>query len=334
MENVYFIKTELLRNLSKAVASELKGMSIKNKKVAVKAHMGEYGNLNYLRPPIIGAVVDEVKKAGGKPFLFDTPAAYPGSRDTAEKYLDTARKNGFTEETIGCPVIISDDYVTLKSKYIKDAQASKEMMDADIMIVISHFKGHSLASYGAAIKNIGMGGFSKETKRETHNAAKTRVVGECIGCGTCVKACPVKAISLEQGRARITNSKCFGCGTCVDVCPQKAIKLKSVHLGRALAELTSLVLKKFNPQKLLFINVLMDISDMCDCESGDTKIVAPNLGILISHNIAAIDKASLDLVNGVTNGAFAKLYQANINLQIESAKEFGLGDGGYKIINV
>jgi uncharacterized Fe-S center protein len=334
MENVYLIKSHLLFNLSKLLSSELGKLDLKGKKVAVKAHMGEYGNLNYLRPPIVGAVVEEIKKAGGKPFLFDTPVAYPGSRDTAKKYLDTARRNGFTEETIGCPVIISDEYVTIESKYIKNAKASKEMMEADAMVVISHFKGHPLSSYGAAIKNIGMGGFSKETKGETHAAAKTKVVGECIGCGACVKACPEKAISLENGRAKVHNSKCFGCGTCVDVCPQKAIKVKTVHLGTALAELTSLVLKKFGPKEVLFVNVLMDIADMCDCDSGDTKIVAPNLGILVSHNIVAIDKASLDLVNKATNGSFSKIYYADTALQTDSAVELGLGDGKYKIIDV
>jgi hypothetical protein len=334
MENVYLIKEHLLCNLSKTVASELSKMNIKGKKVAIKAHMGEYGNLNYLRPPIIGAVVEEIKKAGGKPFLFDTPVAYPGSRDTAEKYKNTARRNGFTEETIGCPVIISEDYVPLKSKYISNAQASKEMMEADAIVVISHFKGHPLSSYGAAIKNIGMGGFSKETKGETHAAAKTKVVGECIGCGACVNACPEKAISIENGRAKVHNSKCFGCGTCVDVCPKKAIAIKTVHLGKTLAELTSLVLKKFGPKEVLFVNVLMDIADMCDCDSGNTKIVAPNLGILVSHNIVAVDKASLDLVNKATNDSFAKIYHADINLQDNSATEFGLGDGKYKIVEV
>lgn len=334
MENVYLIKKNLLNNLHNAVSKELGKMQLKGKTVAVKAHMGEYGNLNYLRPPIIGAIVDEIKKIGGKPFLFDTPVAYPGSRDTAEKYKETARKHGFTEETIGCPVIISDKYVKVKSKFIKNAEASKEMMGADALIVISHFKGHALANYGAAIKNIGMGGFSKKTKMDTHMASKTKVVGNCIGCGSCVKACPEHAITLENGKAKISNTKCFGCGACADVCPEKAIKLKIVHLGRALAELTSIVLKNFKPNKQLYINVLMDISSVCDCEAEATRMVAPNIGILVSRNIVAIDKASLDLVDKATNGEFAKIYKAKISTQNDSAKEFGLGEGKYKIIEL
>ena len=77
--------------------------------VAVKLHMGEFGNLHYVRPPLVGRLVEVLQGLGNEVFLFDTPTLYDGSRGTVEGYVDTARRNGFTSEVIGCPVIISDE---------------------------------------------------------------------------------------------------------------------------------------------------------------------------------------------------------------------------------
>jgi ferredoxin len=46
----------------------------------------------------------------------------------------------------------------------------------------------------------------------------------CVGCGVCVNECPVNAISMENGKAKINMSKCIRCKKCHDICPQKAIK--------------------------------------------------------------------------------------------------------------
>jgi Fe-S-cluster-containing hydrogenase component 2 len=48
---------------------------------------------------------------------------------------------------------------------------------------------------------------------------------ECMGCGICVSACPVGAISMEQGKAAINMEKCIRCGKCHDACPTGAIRL-------------------------------------------------------------------------------------------------------------
>jgi uncharacterized Fe-S center protein len=60
--------------------SPLKDMIPEGESVAVKLHMGELGNIRYIRPSFVRTVVDIVKKQKGKPFLFDTVAAYPGER--------------------------------------------------------------------------------------------------------------------------------------------------------------------------------------------------------------------------------------------------------------
>jgi Fe-S-cluster-containing hydrogenase component 2 len=48
---------------------------------------------------------------------------------------------------------------------------------------------------------------------------------KCTGCGSCVEACPVDAIKVENDKAVIDNDECIDCGTCVDECPEEAISL-------------------------------------------------------------------------------------------------------------
>ncbi|NIM47054.1 MAG: DUF362 domain-containing protein [Candidatus Aenigmarchaeota archaeon] len=338
MDRVILIKNLLLKNLRKVVARKIKGKFSKGEVIAIKTHMGEYGNLYYIRPSIIELVVDELKKIGTKPFVFDTPVAYGGERNTIEKYIETARKNGFTKETIGCPIVISNKGIEVKSRWLSELKIAKKMYEADGLLVLSHFKGHELSNFGGAIKNLGMGGVTKESKSimhtETQPQVQPEIVGECKGCGTCVNVCYEKAISLKNGKVHIDYDKCFGCCACVDACPNKVLKMKTVRFSRALAEVASLIVKKFG-KKSLYINVLLDITDTCDCypigSSDSGKIVAPDIGILVSDNIVSIEKASLDLVQKATNNEFGKIFKSKLDEQLVAASDFGLGKGEYKL---
>ncbi|MBP5183272.1 MAG: 4Fe-4S binding protein [Lentisphaeria bacterium] len=49
--------------------------------------------------------------------------------------------------------------------------------------------------------------------------------GKCVGCETCVGACPVEAIKMVDGKAKVDESVCVECGACVGECPQEAIKI-------------------------------------------------------------------------------------------------------------
>ena len=80
----------------------------------------------------------------------------------------------------GCHAIIADGlkgtdeaYVGINQKYIKTAKIGRAIMDADIVISLSHFKGHEQTGFGGAIKNIGMGCGSRAGKMEMHSAWKT-----------------------------------------------------------------------------------------------------------------------------------------------------------------
>jgi hypothetical protein len=276
MEKVILIEKHLLNNLRKVVAEKIKGRFSEGEKIAIKMHMGEYGNLNYVRPPIAELIVDELKKIGAKPFVFDAPVLYLGSRDTVEKYQETARKNGFTKETMGCPVVISNEEVEVKSKYISKLKLAKELYEAGGMIVLSHFKGHEMASFGGAIKNLGMGGLTKEGKIIMHRETNTTT------------------------------------------------------LGKALAEAASIFSKKFD-KKSLYVNVLLNITRNCDCVGDIGETVSPNIGIMVSDNIVAIERASLDLVQKATKNEFGKMFKTKLDEQILTAVDLGLGKDEYKL---
>ena len=132
---------------------------------AIKIHFGEYGNLAFLRPNYAKVIADIVKEQGGKAFLTDCNTLYVGSRKNAVDHLETAYMNGFTPYATGCPVIIADGLkgtdevlVPVEGEYVKEAKIGRALMDADILISLTHFKGHESTGFGGAIKNIGMGG--------------------------------------------------------------------------------------------------------------------------------------------------------------------------------
>lgn len=148
-------------------------------KVAIKLHMGEYGNSLNLRPQWVSVIVKEVKRLGGEPYVIDettvTTGDYSG-RATAADHLRVASSHGFNEETLGCPVIIGDgdyglDDVEVEvphGVFLKHVWMGKRLTEFDACIVISHFKGHSQGVYGGAIKNCGIGMGSKRGKIATH----------------------------------------------------------------------------------------------------------------------------------------------------------------------
>ena len=131
--------------------------------VAIKMHFGEPGNLAYLRPNWAKVVVDLVKSQGGKPFLTDCNTLYVGGRKNALDHLESAYVNGFTPYSTGCHVIIADglkgnDEVEVPvegGEYVKKAKIGRAVMDADIFVSLTHFKGHEQAGMGGTLKNIG-----------------------------------------------------------------------------------------------------------------------------------------------------------------------------------
>ena len=153
---------------------------------AIKIHFGEPGNLAYLRPNYAKTVADVVKSLGGKPFLTDCNTLYVGGRKNALDHIESAYLNGFSPFSTGCHILIADglkgtDDVAVPVKggeYVKEAKIGRAVMDADIVISLTHFKGHEMAGFGGALKNLGMGCGSRAGKMEMHSAGKPYVKTE------------------------------------------------------------------------------------------------------------------------------------------------------------
>ena len=219
-----------LKRLCKAAG--IGSMDMENKFVAIKMHFGELGNLAFLRPNYAKAVADLVKEAGGMPFLTDCNTLYPGSRKNALEHLDCALENGFNELSTGCHIIIGDglrgtDDITVPvngGEYCTEAYIGRAIMDADVFISLSHFKGHESTGFGGALKNIGMGCGSRAGKMHQHNHGKPVVNGNlCKNCKRCLKECGSAAIHYETGKAVINHDECKGCGRCIGACAFDAI---------------------------------------------------------------------------------------------------------------
>ena len=218
--------------------------------VAIKMHFGELGNISFLRPNFAKAVVDVVKELGGKPFLTDCNTMYPGFRKNALEHLYCAWENGFTPLTVGCPVIIADglkgtddiDVPVRGGEYVKAAHIGRAVMDADIFISLSHFKGHEEAGFGGAIKNIGMGCGSRAGKKDQHSAGKAQIDEVlCRGCRKCQKECANGGLVYDAERRKMTVSEhCVGCGRCLGACNWSRNPNPSRNLNRSMSPSPSL----------------------------------------------------------------------------------------------
>lgn len=333
---VYFtnFRTRGSENLLQKLQRLIKTAGIGNidfngKFTAIKIHFGEPGNIAYLRPNWAKAVADVVKDLGGIPFLTDCNTLYPGKRKNAIEHLEAAYTNGFNPFSTGCQIIIADGlkgtdeaYVPFpEGEYVKEAKVGQALMDADILISLSHFKLHEAAGVGGAIKNIGMGGGSRAGKMEQHNAGKPAINEDlCIGCGTCARACAQdairfydaagkssgmdnKACSTDEAdkipgkgkKAKINYDKCVGCGRCIGSCNQDATypvdDNSNELLNRKMAEYAAAIVKD-RPQ--FHISLIVDVSPFCDCYALNDAPVIPDVGMFASFDAVALDQACAD----------------------------------------
>ena len=282
-------------------------IDFQDKFVAIKMHFGELGNLAYLRPNYAKTVADLVKELGGRPFLTDCNTLYVGSRKHALEHMDTAYTNGFSPFSTGCHVIIADglkgtDEVEVPvegAQYCPTAKIGRALMDADIVISLTHFKGHESTGFGGALKNLGMGGGSCAGKMEMHSNEKPAVDQSlCVGCGACQKICAHSAPVIENKKCTIDHSRCVGCGRCVDICPKDAIQssfdAKSEILNAKIAEYTKAVV---DGRPSFHISIVRDISPNCDCHAENDAPIVPDVGMFASFDPVALDVACADAVN-------------------------------------
>lgn len=303
-------------------------------RVAIKVHFGEKGCDTYLDPKIAKAVYKKIESLGKKPTLVECNVLYKGSRTNSTDHLKTAKEHGFTDMDID----ILDGEKGEKFIEVNDCKLGAGIKNYDSLIVLSHFKGHQSAGFGAAIKNIGMGFGSRAGKLHMHSQVSPVIDPEqCIGCGLCVRGCDFNAITITNGKAKIDPAKCKGCAMCISVCPHHAANPPwgsdtNDYLQKMIAKYASAVLTLF-PQAI-FINVLKNITPLCDCFGGKQKPMMEDIGFLYSTDIAAIDQASLDLANKFSHHKFDQINQVNKFNQIKFAQEIKLGSKDYQLVNL
>ena len=365
---VYFadLRADMHENLQQKLTRLMKtaGMGdidFQDKFVAIKLHFGEPGNLAFLRPNWARTVADFVKERGGKPFLTDCNTLYVGGRKNALDHMDSAMLNGFNPMTTGCQIIIADglkgsDEVEVPvagGEYVKNAKIGRAVMDADVFISLTHFKGHETAGFGGCLKNIGMGCGSRAGKMEQHNAGKPHVAEKyCIGCGQCRRICAHGAPIIENGKAHIDHDKCVGCGRCIAVCPKDAVRIdwdeSTTNLNCKIAEYAKAVV---DGRPCFHISLVIDVSPNCDCRPENDMAIVPNVGMFASFDPVALDMACVDAVNAQTplrgsaaDDAHAKAHvhdhfqrlhpDTNWRSCLEHGEKIGIGTRDYELVKI
>ena len=335
-------------------------IDFKEKYVAVKVHFGEWGNMAFLRQQYARVVCDHIKKLGGKPFLTDCNTLYPGYRHNAVDHLDCAYRNGYNPLCTGVQTIIADGLrgnderliAVDGGEYVKLAKIGAAVADADIIVSLTHFKGHDNTGFGGVLKNIGMGCGSKGGKMEMHSAGTPKVNTEqCVGCGSCARNCLNDGVRVVNGKAVIDENKCLGCGHCFAYCPKGAIGCKwdeaNPTLTRKVAEYAKAVL---DGKPAFHVSFLKDVSPLCDCDSCNDIPLIPDVGMFAGFDPVAIDEvcarmANEQKVNPASKAAklfgndkkdiFKALYPtSDWQAGLEHAEKLGLGSRDYELIKV
>ncbi len=359
MGNVYFASAAFKRleadatlpaKFRRMLKKTLPEAKVRNKKICIKMHLG--GNLGYttIHPFFVRVLVEHMKKAGAKSvFVCDGDATNCDWR-------------GYTSETLGAPVVGlfrkgHPALKTFKLNYGKldEAKVSSEVLNADMMIVLSHVKGHGDCGFGGACKNIAMGVVPGETRAKIHkleggiNWDKSK----CIRCGKCIRECRNKANKFtKEGNYEIFYHHCTYCWHCVMICPVKSLTRTGntfQPFQEGLALVTKAVVDDMGSKNIFYINVLMDITIFCDCWGMSTPSLVPDVGILASDDLAGIEKATLDLIkvkdflkSGLPVGRrllagkhlFEKIHRKDPYLITRILEKKKLGSGKYKLLEV
>lgn len=356
------LQQKLARLIKKAGIADI---DFEGKYVAIKIHFGEPGNLAYLRPNYAKTVVDVIKELGGKPYLTDCNTLYVGGRKNALDHIESAYVNGFSPFSTGCHILIGDglkgtDDVLVPvegGEYVKEAKIGRAIMDADIFITLSHFKGHENTGFGGALKNIGMGCGSRAGKMEMHSSGKPYIDQDlCIGCGACSRICAHNAAVVTDKKASIDHNKCVGCGRCIGVCPKDAVLPASDEandiLNCKIAEYSKAVV---DGRPNFHISLVVDVSPNCDCHAENDLPIVPDVGMFASFDPVALDVACADAVNAqpIIHGSVLDEHchehaheaehhdhfhmnhpETNWRSCIAHGKKIGLGNDEYELIKV
>jgi len=322
---------------------------VKDKWTAVKMHLGRKSGYSTIHPIFVKILVDRLKEYGAKVFITD-------------QIVSGTENRGYTEDYLGVPLIpacgMMDKYFYEKKvdfKTLKNIDVAGHIADAEVMIDLSHVKGHGVCGYGGACKNIAMGCVTNRTRQQIHQLEGGITWDEdaCTRCEACLRNCNYHANKFnDENKYQVFYHHCTFCQHCVKVCPTGSLVLnnqqyKDFQTGMAIC--TEEVLKTFQPGHVFYINFLMNITAVCDCWGFTTPSLVPDIGIMGARDIVAIEKASLDAIKnedllpagvpqGMTLGKeghlFERLHGKNPFVQLEELEKRGLGTQEYVIEEV
>lgn len=258
-------------------------------KVAIKLHTGEAEGPNIIPRPWVKELYNE-KLSGAT--IVETNTFYEGSRYTTEDHRKTLEVNGWTF----CPVDIMDEEGTVTlpvkgGKWFDEMSHGSHMINYDSMLVLTHFKGHTMGGFGGSNKNIG------------------------IGCadGRIGKAW----IHAKDGNDWGVNTE---------------------ELMEKMAESTKATIDYFAGH-ISYINVMRNMSVSCDCEGCEAEpVVTPDVGILASYDILAVDNACIDMIYSLPGGGGKTLIERVETRhglrQLSYMKELGMGNDRYDLVDI
>ncbi len=286
---VYFtrdLSPEGLKKVYEKVNAHIQG------KVGVKLHTGEPHGPNIIPREWVRellAAEPELQNA----VIVETNTYYEGDRYTTEQHRNTLEINGWTF----CPVDIMDEDGTVclpieGGKWMKEMSCGSHMTGYDSLLVLTHFKGHTMGGFGGSNKNIGIGcADGRLGKKWIHSRE---------GGG-------MWSIDEEELMERITES-------------------------------TKATIDFFG-KNITYVNVMRNMSVSCDCEGVDAEpVVTPNVGILASTDILALDQACVDLVYAMredeNHALVERIETRHGHRQLSCMKEMDMGNDRYILIDL
>jgi uncharacterized Fe-S center protein len=337
--------------------SRLDQAELDRRLVALKIHFGEKGNTAFVRPMYAARIAAFFLARNAKPFLTDTNTLYVGSRAESVSHHLTAVEHGFDPAVTGAPVIIAGGLrgtsavaVPVNGKHFSKVEIAPELIEADVVVGITHFKGHEMSGFGGTIKNFGMGGAARSGKLAMHSRVNPVIhTDSCTGCRLCGRWCAQEAIVYAEGKAVISPERCVGCGACLPTCPVGAIRIvwneQTADMQEKMAEYAWGCLKEHLDGRSLFFNFVTQVSPMCDCYPFAGAPIVPDIGVLASHDPVAVDQASADLVKASAGSTalperdrapgrdkFRSVHpKVDWERQLDHAASLGLGSREYRL---
>ncbi len=307
-------------------------------RVAVKVHFGEKGNTRFVPPSSILPVISALKERNCDFFLTDANTLYRGMRLNATDHLRIAMEHGFG--ALGARIIIADGEsgdeekeVEINKPVFSKVKIARRIAESDALVVISHFKGHMLFSFGGAIKNLGMGCGSRAGKLEMHSKIRPSISAGCLACEHCIETCPADAIELKGKKAEINQERCIGCAKCIAVCENEMIEIPwaGATSREAQERCAEYAFGAAYGKKMVCMTFINNITSDCDCMQ-DTRIIGRDVGIVCSTDPVACEQAAYDLTikkNG--KDIFRKVTGVDGTHIMEYCERIGMGSRQYTL---